>query len=126
MDLRWPLRITEDRPDGTGVLVLALGGRIGAASAARLDSALGEAVARANGRVVVDLAEVDYVSSAGLNALSAARDRCAAAGGAFVACAVLDPVKIALDLGGLQIPIEATRDEAIRRAALPDAGPHSG
>jgi hypothetical protein len=38
MDLKWPLRILEDRRGG--VLVLALAGRLGAASAARLDGAV--------------------------------------------------------------------------------------
>jgi anti-anti-sigma factor len=117
MELRWPLRITEERGEGTGVLVLALAGRIGAASAARLDAALTEAVSRGDRRLVIDMAEVDYISSAGLKVLAAAVHRCAAAGGAFVACGLLDPVRIALDLGGVELPAEASRDEAVRHAS---------
>ena len=38
MDLKWPLRIVEERLDG--VLVLALAGRLAAASAVRFDAAV--------------------------------------------------------------------------------------
>jgi anti-anti-sigma factor len=66
---------------------------------------------------VIDLAGVDYVSSAGLNALAAAAGVCTRAGGALALCALAEPVRIALDLGGLlhAMPIEASRDQAIAR-----------
>jgi anti-anti-sigma factor len=113
MDLRWPLRISEERVGG--VLVLVLTGRLGATSAVQVDAAITEAVARGDARLVVDLAGVDYMSSAGLRALAAARGRCAGAGGALYLCRLTDPVRIAVDLGGLlpEWSIEQTREEAI-------------
>ena len=119
MDLKWPLRIVEERLDG--VLVLALAGRLGAASARSLDAAVAEAVGRGDARLVVDLAAVDYVSSAGLNALASAAGLCARARGALVLCGLADPVRIALDLGGLipELPVEASRDRAVVRIAAP-------
>jgi len=121
MDLRWPLRISEERADG--VLVLALTGRLGAASAVRLDAAVTAAVARGDIRLVVDLDGVDYVSSAGLRVLAAAGGRCSEARGALSLCRLTEPVRIALDLGGLlrELSIEATRQEAIVRVATPSA-----
>jgi anti-anti-sigma factor len=115
MDLKWPLRIVEERLDG--VLVLALAGRLGAASAVSLGAAVAEAVGRGDARLVIDLAGVDYVSSAGLNALAAATGLCARARGALVLCGLVDPVRIALDLGGLipELPIEPSRDQAVIR-----------
>ena len=115
MDLKWPLRIVEERREG--VVVLALAGRLGAASAMHLEAAVAEAVGRGDGRLVIDLAGVDYVSSAGLKALAAAAALCARAGGALALCGLADPVRIALDLGGLlpDLRIEPSRDQAIVR-----------
>jgi stage II sporulation protein AA (anti-sigma F factor antagonist) len=115
MDLKWPLRIMEARLDG--VLVLALTGRLGATSAGVLDAAVAQAVGRGDVRVVIDLAAVDYVSSAGLNALASASALCARARGALVLCGLADPVTIALGLGGLipEVPVETSRDQAVVR-----------
>ena len=117
MDLTWPLRIVEERRDG--VLVLALAGRLGAASAVRFNAVIAEAVGRGDARLVIDLAGVDYVSSAGLNALAAAAGLCSRARGTLALCGLADPVRIALDLGGLlpDLPIEPSRDQAISRVA---------
>ena len=117
MNLNWPLRIVEERRDG--VLVLALTGRLGAASAARFDAIVVEAVGRGDARLVIDLAGVDYVSSPGLNALAGAAGLCARARGALALCGLADPVRIALDLGGLlpDLPIEPSREQAIVRVA---------
>jgi anti-anti-sigma factor len=98
-NLRWPLRITQERRDGTLVLVLA--GRFGFASATSLTTAVAGALARGDRHLVLDLASVDYVSSAGLNALEAAADRCAETRGSLVLSAVSEPVRLALELGGL-------------------------
>jgi len=117
MDLRWPLRIVEERRDG--VLVLALAGRLGAASAASVAAAVARAVGHGHPRLVIDLEGVDYASSAGLHALTTAVEACARADGALALCGLADPVRIALDLGGVlhDLPIEPTRDRAIVRVA---------
>jgi stage II sporulation protein AA (anti-sigma F factor antagonist) len=119
MNLKWPLRIVTERREGA--LVLALAGRLGAASADRFGAAVAEAVGRGEARLVIDLTEVDYVSSAGLNVLATAAGLCAQAGGALALCGLTDPVRIALDLGGLlpDVAIEPSRDRAIVRVATP-------
>ena len=114
--LRWPLRITQDRRDG--VLVLALAGRVGFVSAEALATTVADAMAKGHRKLVVDLASVDYVSSAGLKALETAAARCAEMRGTFVLCALTEPVRVALDLAGLlsQLPIALTRDRAVALA----------
>ena len=121
MDLRWPLRISEEKTGGVFVLVLT--GRLGAASAVRFDAAVTGAVARGDVRLVVDMDGVDYISSAGLRALAAAEGRCAEARGALLLCGLTDPVRIALDLAGLlpELAIVPTRAQAIARIAAPPA-----
>jgi anti-anti-sigma factor len=118
MDLKWPLRIVEERLDG--VLVLAPAGRLGAASAVSFAAAVAAAVGRGDARLVIDLAAVDYVSSAGLNALASAARLCAQSRGALVLCGLVDPVRIALDLGGLipDLRIEPSRDQAVVRVRV--------
>jgi anti-anti-sigma factor len=117
MVLRWPLRIDEERHDGALVLVVA--GRLGTASAAQFDAAVAGAVLRGDRRLVIDLKGVDYVSSAGLKALATAAGVCAEARGSLALCGLAEPVRIALDLGGLlaDLPVEPSRDDAIARVA---------
>jgi anti-sigma B factor antagonist len=119
MDLRWPLRIEEDRCDG--VIVLTVTGRLGAASAVPFGAGLAEVLSRGNARVVIDLQGVDYISSAGLAALAAAASLCVRSQGTLVLCGLTDPVRIALDLGGLlaEFPVEPSREQAVARVAAP-------
>ena len=121
MDLRWPLRIEEERCDG--VIVVTLTGRLGAASAVPFGARLAEAISRGNARMVIDLQGVDYISSAGLAALAAAASLCARSQGMLVLCGLTDPVRIALDLGGLlsEFPVEPSREQAVARVAAPSA-----
>ena len=117
MKLRWPLRINEERRDGA--LVLALAGRLGAASAVHLEAAVTEAVGRRDVCLVIDLGGVDYISSAGLKALAAAANLCAHAQGGLALCGLGEPVRIALDLGGMlaDFPVESSRDRALARVS---------
>ena len=115
MKLRWPLRINEERREGA--LVLALAGRLGATSAVYLDVAVSAAVSRGDARLVIDFEGVDYVSSAGLKALANAAGLCARAQGDLALCGIGEPVRIALDLGGMlaDVPVESSRDRAVAR-----------
>jgi stage II sporulation protein AA (anti-sigma F factor antagonist) len=107
-NLRWPLRISQERRDG--VLLLLLAGRVGVASAATLATAVADAVTRGDRHLVLDLSAVDYVSSAGLKALETAADRCAETHGSLALRAASRPVRLALELGGLleRFPIQIT------------------
>ena len=116
MNLRWPLRINEERRDGA--LVLALRGRLGASSAVSLNRAVNEAIGRGDARLVIDLVGVDYVSSAGLKALATSASLCTRAGGGLALCGLDEPVRIAFELGGIaDVPVEPSRDRAIARVS---------
>jgi len=99
------------------VLVIVLSGRLGQAAETALTDTLAHAIDQGDVRIVLDLTEVDYISSPGLRAIASAADRCTAQRGMLVLCGVLEPVLIALELAGLatQIPIESTREPAVAR-----------
>jgi anti-anti-sigma factor len=102
--------------------VLILAGRLGSASAGGLSRALTEAISGGDRRLVVDLGLVDYVSSAGLDALGTAAIRCAGSHGALVLCNVSAPVRIVFDLAGLppDILVEPSREQGVARALQED------
>ena len=52
-------------------------------------------------RLLLDLARVDYISSAGLVALDAVMGRLHESGGDLVICGVCEPVRLALEMAGL-------------------------
>lgn len=122
MKLRWPLCINEERRNGA--LVLALAGRLGASSAVSLGVAVSQAVGRGDSRLVIDLEGVDYVSSAGLKALATAGSLCARAHGGLALCGLGEPVRIALELGGMlaDFPVEPSRDRAVARVTATATG----
>jgi anti-anti-sigma factor len=113
--LKWPLHITPSRSDG--VLVLALSGRLGGTSAGALTTALTDAIGEGDVRVVLDLTEMDYVSSAGLQSIGSAAARCTAVNGGLALCGVAAPVRIALELAGLLdlLAVEPSREAAVGR-----------
>jgi anti-anti-sigma factor len=113
--LKWPLFITPSRSDG--VLVLTISGRIGGISAGDFTTALADAIAQGDVRMVLDLTEMDYVSSAGLQSIGSAAERCAALNGGLALCGVAAPVRIALELAGLLdlLAVDPSREAAVGR-----------
>jgi stage II sporulation protein AA (anti-sigma F factor antagonist) len=113
--LKWPLHITPSRSDG--VLVLALSGRLGGISTGALTAALDDAIGHGDVRLVLDLTEMDYVSSAGLQSIGAAAARCTALNGGLALCGVAAAVRIALELAGMLnlVAVEASREAAVGR-----------
>ena len=115
--LTWSLRIDRSMVDG--VHVFAPAGRLGTLSSGELIEALVSAIKDGGRLVLVDLAAVDYISSAGLLALDAVSGRVQAAGGTLVLCGLVEPVRLAFDLAGLlpHFAIAPSRDLVIARLA---------
>jgi anti-anti-sigma factor len=115
-DVLWHLIITVDTIDE--VAVLAPSGRVSHATCDLLDKALDEAIT-AMRAVIVDLAGVDYISSAGLHALARAASRLQMQGAELVLCGLQETVRPAFELAGpiRHLAVEADRDAALRRAA---------
>lgn len=97
--LRWVLDIQTERTDGALVVVLA--GRITGRSAWDLAKVIDPAIDAGIRTVVLDLAAVDYVSSAGLQIIQRAAARLAVRGATLTVRAASDATRITLTLAGL-------------------------
>lgn len=96
------------------VLVLALSGRLDVATSPQLGTRLHTAFNRGNRRVVIDLAELEYVSSAGLRVLLAGLDQLEKAKGRLVLCRPSGYTREVLEVAGMEtvFPIALTVEEA--------------
>jgi anti-anti-sigma factor len=100
-------------------------GRLGTLSSGELIEALVGAIHDGARLIVIDLAGVDYVSSAGLLALDAVSGRIHQARGSLVLCGLVEPVRLVFSLAALltQFAVEPTRELALTRLAGPAAPP---
>lgn len=89
--------LTVDGRDVDGRRVLTVRGRISGETSPVLANALNDAV-KENRKVVLDLASVDYISGAGLEAIRQAAERLNASGGELALSNVQDSVRIAVEL----------------------------
>ena len=81
---------------------LTVRGRLGVSGAAELDAILEGFIARGTRRLLLDVAAVDYISSPGLRLLDDRARALEAQGGTLSVRHVTDPVRLALDLAGLE------------------------
>lgn len=104
------------REDAAGdVAILEVKGRIDSTSAPALGERLTALLAGSGRRLVLDLAQLEYISSAGFRILLLAAKRADEAGSRFVLCGISGKVRQLFDLGGFLdlFGISATRDEGI-------------
>jgi anti-anti-sigma factor len=97
-----------------GRLVAALSGRLDALGAAAAEPQLAALAAR-GGALLLDLAEVSYISSLGLRALLKAAKAAQAAGGSLALCGMQPMVAEVLAVSGFGgiLPMHATRAAAL-------------
>ena len=121
-DAVWYLRVAQERLEN--VIVLTASGRVSSRTFRELESALAAAADSPVRLVVLDLSQVDYISSPGLRAVMSVSKRLTAEGRRFVVCGLHDAVRVAFTLGGLggMIVVEPSRDAAIGNA-YGDAAP---
>ena len=102
------------------VVVVAPRGRVDSTTSGDLEQRLLQLVGGGERRLVLDLAGVEYISSAGLRVLLVVARRMKAAPGDLVLCALTPPVRQVFDLAGF-LPLFATEDT--RAAALSRLAP---
>lgn len=108
------MEIGESRLDDA--LVLAPAGRIDSDTAAAFEARLLLAAEHGEGKVVVDFAEVRYISSAGLRALLAGAKKVQNAGGGVALCGINMNVREVFEVSGF-LAVFTTRDGRVEAAA---------
>lgn len=98
--------------------VLVVSGRIDSASSGGFEQQMEAVFAPAPEAVIIDLAGVEYMSSAGLRVLLMAAKRVKAEGRALVLCRMADNIREVFDISGFSaiFAIEETLDAARARA----------
>jgi stage II sporulation protein AA (anti-sigma F factor antagonist) len=99
-------------------LVVAPRGRVDSVSSGELERQLVARLDAGARRVVIDLASVDYISSAGLRVLLLAARRLKPPAGTLVLCGLAPSVRTVLELAGFTslFTVEASREPALARA----------
>lgn len=104
------------REDVVGdITILEVKGRIDSTTAPALGEKLTGTLAAPRRRLVLDLRQLEYISSAGFRILLLAAKRAEEAGSRFVLCGVSGKVRQLFDLGGFLdlFPISASREEGM-------------
>jgi anti-anti-sigma factor len=105
--------VREDTVDD--VLVLEVKGRLDSGSAPVLGAKLTDALGAPGRRLVLDLRQLEYISSAGFRILLLAARRAEEMDSRFVLSSVAGKVRQLFDLGGFLdlFPISASREDGI-------------
>lgn len=107
---RRPMDISETKSGAT--LVVTPNGRLDAASTPAFHERLLSCIDGGETSVLLDLALLDYISSAGLRSLLTAAKRLQACDGRFALCALTDNVRAVLQVSGFDTIIEIHPDRA--------------
>ena len=104
----------ESRLDA-GVLVATLNGRLDAVTASEFDVWFAARMQAGENRLVLDMAGLDYISSAGLRSLLAATKKLKASGGKIVLCGLTGAVAEVFTMSGFMaiFTVAATVPEAL-------------
>lgn len=96
--------------------VVAISGRLDPAAAIELKKVFTPLLAGGAVKLVVDMAAVEYIGSAGLRELFFAAKNLERAGGKLVCCSLQPEVKRIFDIAGFSIPYQvfASREEAVK------------
>lgn len=110
------MEVAESRLDDA--LVLALTGRVDSGTAQTLEARLLLAAEHGDGKVVVDFAQVQYISSAGLRALLAGAKQVQNSGGGVALCGINMNVREVFEVSGFLTVFTARDGRAEAAAAL--------
>ena len=106
--------ISEDRK--ADAVILALSGKLDATTAKTFEDRILGVINSGTQRLVVDLSQLDYVSSSGLRVFLLAAKRLQATDGKIVLCALKDQIRQVFDLAGFSsfLSTYGSRDEALK------------
>lgn len=100
------------------VTVIAVQGEVNAATAPELDKEIREQQAAGNYRLVIDLSQAGYISSAGMRVLLVGLKGCTRQGGDLRLAGLPEPVKEVFDMAGFSPLFELFDDVDAARASF--------
>jgi anti-anti-sigma factor len=108
------MEITERRT--AEIVTLSPSGKLDTTTAKTFEEKILAQIESGDRRFVIDLAQLDYISSAGLRVFVLAAKRLNSANGKMVLCALKDPVKEVFEIAGFSsiFSICGSHDEAIK------------
>lgn len=109
-----PMDITERRT--AEIITLSVSGKLDTTSAKKFEEKVLSRIDSGDRRLVIDLAQLDYISSAGLRVLIVAGKRLSGANGKIVLCSLKDPVREVFDIAGFSsiFSVYGSHDEAVK------------
>jgi anti-sigma B factor antagonist len=98
----------------SGVTILEVAGRIDSSTSGMFEVELDAVYANAPHAVIIDLAQVAYMSSAALRVMLMAAKRSKATQGRLILCSMADNIREVFDISGFSaiFDISATQDDA--------------
>lgn len=108
------MEITERRT--ADIVTLSLSGKLDTTTAKTFEEKILGQIESGDRRFVIDLAQLDYISSAGLRVFVLAAKRLNSANGKIVLCALKHPVREVFDTAGFSsiFSVYGSHDEAIK------------
>jgi anti-anti-sigma factor len=101
-----------------GVAVYRIAGRLDALTSPKIETAVGPATGGENPRIIFDMRQVSFVSSAGIRVILMTAKKAAAAKGGLAIFGVQSAVNEVFEISGLHRFIPITSDEHEARARL--------
>ncbi|MGE0563510.1 MAG: STAS domain-containing protein [Pseudolabrys sp.] len=101
----------------TNVSILRPQGRLDSATSPALEAEIARTIADGADRLLLDLGELSYISSAGLRIVLQAAKQMKSRGGRFALCALNAPIREIFDISGFSgfLDISPSQDEAVAR-----------
>jgi len=104
------------RTETNGIVVVAVQGRLDTITSVALEADLLQLASEKGHRIVVDLSELDFISSSGLRVLLTAGKKSKSVYGRIVLCALTDHVKQVFDVAGFTMlfTVYTSQEEAVK------------
>lgn len=105
------IRIAKD----VGITTVGLKGRLDAATSKTAEERLLQLIEAGERHMIMDLAQLDYISSVGLRVLILVAKRLKQVEGRMVVCSLQEPVRHVFDIAGFTtlFPLYDSRDQAL-------------
>lgn len=110
------MELAIEKQDGTAIV--AAGGRLDAAGAPELEARCKALIQEGSKRLLLDMAKVEYVSSAGLRSLLVLAKAVKLSGGAMVLCGLVPAVRDVMTISGFDNILSLAADRPAALALL--------